>query len=107
MKKISDLRNLNNRWYDYPIKDGVKHTYKVGGPKPFKVYHEDGTFDLAYSFGDYQYTFSTEELAEKKAEYQKERAAICEHKALLRELDKLDTETLRKIVKAFCEEKED
>lgn len=103
MKKISDLRNLNGRWYDYPIKDGVQRTYKVGNPKPFKVFHENGTFDLAYSFGDYQYTFSIEELIEKKAEYQKERAAICEHKALLRELDKLDTETLRKIVKAFCE----
>ena len=107
MKKIADLWHIGIRWYDYPVVGAKHERSRVGNPKPFKVFHEDGTFDLAYSFGDYQYTFSLEELAEKKAEYQKERAAICEHKALLRELDKLDTETLRKIVKAFCEEKED
>lgn len=104
MKNLSELYHdhNNHKWYDYPMK-GTKHdTYKVAGPKPFKVYHKDGTFSLAYMYGSYHYTFSQDELKAAQARYTAERAMLTEHNALVRMIDALDTETLREIVKKYC-----
>ena len=104
MKNLSELyhSNKNHKWYDYPVEGAVHERYRVNGPKPFKVFHADGTFSYAYGFGSYQFTFSLDELKAVRARYTAEQAQISEHKALVRMLDALDTETLRKIVDQFC-----
>lgn len=98
MKKINELWHANFKWYDYPVINGEHHSYRVGSAKPFKVYHSDGTFTLAYSYGDYHFTYSKAELDEKraenkaKAEYNKERAN------LLKYFESLTNEELKQII---------
>lgn len=105
MKLIADLYHdcVNHRWCDYPIATARKENYRVNNGKPFPVYHADGTFDLAYGFGEKQYTFSASELIDVKKAYQAERANLNERTKLLEKLKGLDLETLREIVGAFCE----
>ena len=105
MKLIADLYHdrVNHRWCDYPIATARKEDYRVNNGKPFPVYHADGTFDLAYGFGEKQYTFSASELIDVKKVYQMERANLNERNKLLEKLKSLDLETLREIVGAFCE----
>lgn len=62
MKNINELYHYNNKQYDFPIAREAEHrSYKINSPKPFKVYHIGGSCDLAYSYGEYKYTFSIEE----------------------------------------------
>lgn len=99
MKKINELYNFENKWYDYPVSVEAKHrSYKVNGPKPFRVYHVDGSYSLAYSYGEYQYTFSIEERDIARKAYTEQRVEASKRRALLNKIEKLDTETLQKIV---------
>ena len=101
MLNIKDLYHdrANRRWCDYPIANGKHELYKINSPKPFKVYHEDGSFSMAYSFGEYQYTFSLQERDEARAKYNQTRKEAGERRALLAQLENLDTETLKNFLK--------
>lgn len=63
-----------------------------------RVYHIDGSYSLAYNFGEYQYTFSLDERNMARKAYFEQRAEASKRKALLDKINKLDTETLQKIV---------
>lgn len=99
MLNIKDLYHADCKWYDYPAANGKHKNYKINSPKPFRVYHKDGTFSLAYTFGEYKYTFSIKERDEARAKYYEERKAISEKKALLAQFEKMDTEELKKLLK--------
>lgn len=102
MKRINELYHFNNKWYDYPVAQDAKHEiYKINSPKPFRVYHSNGTFDLAYSYGEYQFTFDIIELKSKRAQYQYERHLISERNTLIKKLQQLDTNTLRELVNSI------
>lgn len=99
MKNIKELYHFENKWYDYPVALEAKHEwYKTNSPKPFKVYHFDGTFDLAYTYGEHQFTFDVVELKLRREQYQADRKASGERNALIKQLQQLDTETLKMLV---------
>lgn len=98
MKKISELFHTNKGWFDYPVENGEHRSYRVNGPKPFKVYHKDGSFSYAYSYGEYHYTFSIEERDAARKEYFENRAKIGERNALIKKFGELDTETMKRLL---------
>lgn len=98
MKNIKDLFNADNKWFDYPVANAKHRQYKVNSPKPFRVYHEDGSFSYAYSYGEYHYTFSLEERDAARKEYAEQRAKISERNALIKKFSELDTETMKKLL---------
>lgn len=98
MKKISELFHTDKGWFDYPVANGRHRDYKVNSSKPFRVYHEDGSFSYAYSYGEYQYTFSIEERDAARKTYAEERAKIGERNALIKKFGELDTETMKKLL---------
>lgn len=105
MKTIASLYHSEkeHRYYDCPIKDGKHYSSRVNSGKPFKVYHADGSFDLAYGFGEKQYTFDYTELVQAKKDYVDRRAWLKEHNTMIARLNELDNETLKEIVEKFCE----
>lgn len=98
MKNIKELFHANNKWFDYPVANAEHRQYKVNSPKPFKVYHEDGSFSYAYSYGEYHYTFSLEERDAARKEYEEKRAKIGERNALIKKFGELDTDTMKKLL---------
>ncbi len=97
MKNINELFHLNNKWYDYPVNGGTHRKYKINNPKPFRVYHENGEYSLAYSYGEYKYTFSLEELNSIREQNKKERQNASERAKLIKQIQTLDTNVLREI----------
>lgn len=98
MKNINELWYANLKWYDYPVVDGQHRAYRINSPKPFKVRHEDGTFTLAYSYGDYHFTYSKDELMNKRAENAQKAAKNKERAELLKYFEALSNEELKQII---------
>ena len=98
MKKINELFHTNKGWFDYPVANAEHRSYKVNGPKPFKVYHEDGSFSYAYSYGEYHYTFSIEERDAARKEYLENQTKIKKRNALIKKFSELDTETMEQLL---------
>ena len=101
MLNIKDLYHSreNHKWYDYPVANAKHEIYKINSPKPFRVYHRDGSFSLAYSFGEYQYTFSINEREEVRKAFYAETKEKHERMEMLKQLANLDLETLKKLTK--------
>lgn len=102
MKTIVSLYHANYKWYDYPVANAEHLDRKSNSPKPFRIYHEDGTYSHAYTYGEQHYTYSISELQEVRKKDVARHNANSERRALLNALDKLDTDTLRELVEAFC-----
>ena len=98
MEKIQNLWHLTNKWYDYPVNGGERRSYRIHTPKPFRVYHIDGTFSLAYSYGEYHFTYDLDELAQKRAENAQKTAHNKERAELMKYFEGLTNDELRRII---------
>lgn len=92
----------DHKYYDYPRENATKLTYRVNSGKPFPVHHKDGTYSIAYGFGEKHFTYSYTELVEAKTKYQRERERIHNRNQMIAKLKELDDNTLAEIVAKYC-----
>ena len=98
MKQINELWYVNSKWYDYPVEGGKHRKYRISSTKPFKVYHNDNTLSLAYSYGDYHFTYSIAELNEKRAMNKTKIEYNKKHAELMKYFEALSNEELEQII---------
>ena len=96
MIHINTLYNANNKLYDYPVPNGKHPAWRTADH--IRVYHEDGTYTVAFMYGDKHFTYDEAERAAKRKEDKARIADNKRRKPLLEKLNTLSTDDLEALV---------
>ena len=99
MMHIDTLYNANNKLYDYPVPNAKRPMWRVADQ--IRVYHEDGTYTVAFMYGEKHFTYDEAERAAKRAEDKARIADNKRRKLLLEKLNALSTDDLQVLVETL------
>lgn len=83
-------------YYEYYVKGSWHRTSKLGDT--VKVWHVDGTYSIGYMCGEQHYTYDLAERDEWRAENRARIARKKERAALMRIINEMSTEELKKLL---------